>query len=312
MIRRFASSSSAMSRAIQLKSIRQRHCNLLDDGFSSSWGNRTVSLYQGIYSRHVNFRIPLQCVSSHTTLVTTNDILDKGMPFKRSRVSAKKTPLLDPRAEAKLAALSLAKENVDITQAKYMTRMKNTSADDDYLLQLEAKLKESQKELAVAYSQAIKYCSRIMNNSEATITSEELLYEWINNFLNGYSQCEEGGIESKIEKNATMNKKSTIKSIHSVARTVKANFRSEHDDSLIRISPPMEKDYINMLRAYSVSKARKKGEQAEALLVNMIELTNAMTRSKNPNVQWMKESIPNSKMFALAIKCYAGSTRKCC
>jgi hypothetical protein len=98
----------------------------------------------------------------------------------------------------------------------------------------------------------------------------------------------------------------------------------------IRLPPPSSKDYINLLRAYSNSKARRKGQQCEALMKSMMMLANIVschydTNNENPTEErtsdigrarvvgvdgketeqwkiWVNESIPNSKVFALAIK----------
>jgi len=104
----------------------------------------------------------------------------------------------------------------------------------------------------------------------------------------------------------------------------------------IRISPPTSKDYINLLRAYSMSKAYRKGQQCEVLMRNMMQLAKTVayyydeddetwTEARAYDVgmesavsgegnemkkwrSWVNESVPNSKVFALAIKCHAGST----
>lgn len=119
----------------------------------------------------------------------------------------------------------------------------------------------------------------------------------------------------------------------------------------IRIPPPTNRDYISLLRSYSVSKARRKGQQAETLMGTMLDVAKMLSYHYNEDhpkwtedrlfdvgmelvgengvvescdstneiegqtgdkqwMTWVKESIPNSKAFSLAVKCHAGTTRK--
>ena len=239
----------------------------------------------------------------------------KDIPIKRSKsAESPKLPNLDHRAESKLSILAKSKEEAGLVRAKYNTRLKNTTPDDEYFLHLKERVAESQHQLGVAYSQAIKYSSRIVNNPAATAVAEGLLYEWMETFL----QVLDGdGGKTTIHKNSILRKKWMIRTINDIIRSMDKAESTEQsyakaDEKLMQIPPPAAKDYINILRAYSTSKAKKKGEQAESILANMMELANSLSNEKLTEMhkEWIKESIPNSKMFALAIKCYAGSTRK--
>lgn len=241
---------------------------------------------------------------------------DQGIPINRSSNKSKvpKSPLLfDARAEAKLAALSAAKESANISRGKYQTRLRNVSSqDDEYLQHLKERVVETQQELGVAYSQAIKYCSRIMNNPDATVKADKLMYDWMDLFSREHAKANEVKPVS-VDRFATMKKKRLVKTINELAQYLKETDRNKSprvNEAVMHIAPPAAKDYINILRAHSVSKAKRKGEQAEALLVNMMELANCLNCVENRNMTWIKDSIPNSKMFALAVKCYAGSTRE--
>ena len=245
----------------------------------------------------------------------TSTYEDTDIPIKRSkRTKSVKSLNLDPRAESKLSILAKSIEEADLMRAKYNTRLKNTTPDDEYLLHLKERVVESQHQLGVAYSQAIKYSSRIVNNPDATAVAERLLYEWMETFL---QEWHGGGGKTSIDKNAIVKKKWMIRAIHDMIRTLDETESIEQpshktDEMLMHIPPPAAKDYINILRAYSTSKAKRKGEQAESILANMMELANSLSKEKLNEMHkvWIKESIPNSKMFALAVKCYAGSTRK--
>jgi hypothetical protein len=251
--------------------------------------------------------------ASISALVTSKETTyhDEGIPTNKSRNHKKSaTILFDSRAEAKLSALSAAKENATVTYAKYQTRLKNSSPDDEYLLHLRDRVMESHRELTTAYSQAIKYCSRILNNPDATSKAEGMIYEWIERFVKDYNV--QFGVKINgfsVDRNVTMKKKRVIKTIHDVCRALEDTVDTAAKE-FMHIAPPATKDYINILRAYSVSKAKRKGEHAEALLVNMMELANGLAGVESKNPLWIKENIPNSKMFALAVKCYAGSTRE--
>ena len=141
--------------------------------------------------------------------------------------------------------------------------------------------------------------------------AEGFMYEWMEIFLEQSDSC------VKVDRNAIMKKKWTIKTIHELAGILKDtssfDIDEREDTSLMFIPPPATKDYLNILRAYSASKSRKKGEQAEALLANMLELARAIACDGCLSIghkMWVNENIPTSKMFALTVKCYAGSTRE--
>ena len=66
---------------------------------------------------------------------------------------------------------------------------------------------------------------------------------------------------------------------------------------------PTKRDFHNVLHGWASSKARQKGVRAEFLLMRMMELT----AWYGPEVfEW-----PDSRTFALVVKCYAGTTCKC-
>eukprot|EP00804_Cyclotella_cryptica_P028082 CCRYP_016148-RB/>CCRYP_016148-RB protein AED:0.01 eAED:0.01 QI:153/1/1/1/0.14/0.12/8/2051/850 len=296
---------------------------------------------QRALSRNTSTQTPSLERRLQRTKVETDMIFEREIPFRRSKgkdgnqsVLKRNTKLMDTRAEAKLQALSEAKVHADIISAKYFSQRQSGHVDAD-MKQLNEELSQCQHHLAQAYSQAIKYSSRIPNNPEATSVAETLLYEWMGKVLTGFrgddskAELHDGETASEsaefIMKNATMKKKLMVRTVHGIIPTL----RSEHDArtqfsldekkhesmTIHNIPPPTSKDYINVLRAYSISKARRKGEQAEALIVNMLDLAETLAKCNDDAhndlyTSWIKESIPNSKMFALTIKCYGGSTHK--
>lgn len=242
---------------------------------------------------------------------------------------------LDDRAKAKMIALTKAKDE--------MEEAWTTSSDDDGDADDASSERRVQagRELAHAYSQAIKYTSRLAKSVEATRLAETMLYEWMDEFLRplgGISsmRMDDMGDEEDVSNTAMyLNKKWTIRTAHEIATRLEgSNVAAEGTHStatkeiVVRLPyPPSSGDYINLLRAYSSSKARRKGQRCEVLMKNMLTLAEVVSRHSSIDDvgrecvssddcdrnemwrMWVKESIPNSKVFALAIKCHAGSTR---
>lgn len=308
MIGRVITASSSRARTIRfsplVQSLNDVHVDRSFTGNQGSVKTHHPALFTSEHEKYVSTQ------SSSLFLNQTDTTPEKGMPFKRSQKSTESnhpTFLFDTRAEAKILALNESKANLVATKAKYKTRKQNTQPGDAYLAQLHQEVIASQQQLALAYSQAIKYCSRIPNNPDATFMAENLFYEWMGRFLDELNTDE---IKVAVDTNAIMKKKWMIKTIHALLPPLKSDSQNVSDAGH-HLPPPTSKDYINLLRSYSISKARRKGEQAEALLVNMLMLAEASsTAEKEVRASWIKENIPNSKMFALAVKCYAGSTRE--
>jgi hypothetical protein len=349
-----ASSSSLMAHTAQ----QSRPMVTSSTHFGSLQGRYDTSLHASYTSKLQSFGgswFHLSTVSpSEYTDSRTPDDLDEGIPFRRSNTNAdpnkqlKKSTLFDDRADAKLAALSTAKHEADVAKAAFLAHSQPEQSDASVSEELHFRWNQSEQQLAHAYSQAIKYTSRVLNNQEATATAEKLMYEWMARFTDSF---DDGSITKKrnIQRNADefsdvqdtvyVNKKRMVRTIHKVVAKLSSEDSSiNEDDTLnlptIHIPPPSSKDYINLLRAYSISKARRKGQQSEALIVNMLELARITSFYYNVDhpkwtqdrvndfgmecdnngvkkwISWTKENVPNSKAFALAIKCYAGSTRE--
>ena len=270
------------------------------------------------------------------------------IPFKRSKQKKNNSGLtdipssFDVRAQAKLKALATAKTNAEESKAAYLENCKSATANNTAALHLD--WKQSEELLSHAYSQAIKYTSRILKNPKATQTAERLLFEWMDRFTHSFDT---DGVVAKAEGapgTVYTNKKRMIRTINKIVPRLGNNNTFKEAAPLkndilpkIHIAPPTEKDYLNILRAYSTSKAKRKGQQCEALLTNMLELArtaafyyseedrswkedrvhdigmemicNGVGESERRWATWVKESIPKSKAFSIAIKCYAGTTQ---
>lgn len=268
----------------------------------------------------------------------------------------------DDRAQAKITALSTAKQEAQDAKKEYLasTRAGGDANIETNSSELLNKWNVSEQTLALAYSQAIKYTSRMNNNPNATKTAELLLFGWMDRFVHPFGGslvwANDGKGSSERDHEAMyMKKKKMIRSINEIVPILTSSDDSsiesnpsqstaplEEEDSasaalpLVRIPPPSSKDYINLLRAYSMSKARRKGQHCEALIANMMEMSKSVAHYYNEDDEkrtgewdydagmesvvdregnetkrwklWVNESVPNSKAFALAIKCHAGST----
>ncbi len=253
----------------------------------------------------------------------------------------------DDRARAKLVALSNAEKEAVDAQAAFLTCA--TTASVGKLDELYERWKISEQNLGFAYSQAIKYTSRIHHDEEATMTAERLMYQWMDRVMEsfGSSLVWMKDIEDAVEDSTTvyLNKKWMIRTIHGIMPRLTTS-RTDHSPGKdvkiypkIRLPPPSSKDYINLLRAYSNSKARRKGQQCEALMKSMMMLANTVSchydtnneengaKEKTCDIEketangvgeeenelwkiWVHESIPNSKAFALAIKVRLSRSRR--
>lgn len=277
-----------------------------------------------------------------------------GLPVKRSKNKNGKSKHdadvagFDDRAKAKLTALAEAKKEADEAKHAFL------SSTDELDEELHDRWRRTEQNLALAYSQAVKYTSRIQNDERATKMAEKLLYEWMDRFLEpfgGSSVWMKDDVDiSEVPSTQFLNKKWMVKTVHQILprlepTTQGGDQRQDNRDRSeekalpkIRIPPPASKDYINLLRAYSKSKARRKGQQCEALMRNMMRLANTVSyyyderaeswtedRARDVGMElltsggegsevkawrsWVNESVPSSKAFALSIKCHASSTR---
>ena len=252
----------------------------------------------------------------------------------------------DDRSRAKLVALSKAEKDAIDAQSAFLECMITCNGEKEELYK---RWKLSAQNLGLAYSQAIKYTSRIHQDDEATKTAERLMYQWMDRVMEsfGSSLVWMKDIEDAVEDSSTMylNKKWMIRTIHSIVPRLTNTSKLESSPSedievfpKIRLPPPSSKDYINLLRAYSNSKARRKGQQCEALMKSMMLLANIVSCQYDTNEEelietdtfdigretvvgiggketqlwkmWVHESIPNSKVFALAIKVRCSNVRR--
>ena len=238
------------------------------------------------------------------------------LPFKRSVTPdgrPRRARKFDVRSEAKLDALDDAKQHVERLRADLLSAKENGSRDTEGLRE---QLSVAEEALNVAYSQAIKYTSRQSQDAQAVQTAASLMYEWTGRFINGDVR----------KNNKFLNRKNMTRRVHEILRALNNDRTPEpkaatetEDEGRTAMLAPSRRDYNNILRAHSTSKALRKGEQCEELIDRMMDVAvysaqryaeseDEDEREKLKRI--VAESLPDSKVFALAIKCYAGSTRK--
>ena len=214
------------------------------------------------------------------------------------------------RAKIKLEALAEAR-----TKRKEAKRAYEAARFDDEMLNDEestAELntlldewEESERHLAMTLQQAIKYVART-RDADAALTAQQLLEEMIERAGAAPTEFPLEGEDSSSDFSPNKLKmQAMVKMIISTPRQDRPNDARNAPSIDTHVSnmafpPPDRKDFLNVLRSWHQSKARKKGLYAEALLLRMAELNHLY-----PDVF---DTLPNSKTFAIVIHCHAGST----
>jgi len=150
-----------------------------------------------------------------------------------------------------------------------------------------------EKELHNAYCQAIKYLAKT-NEKDSALNAQNLLEEMISRT----------GVSSLIHEDSLENleENSTDHLLVKFLRGDDLSVSPEKKNISSFVQPPTRKMFHDVLHAWANSKVRRKGFIAEALLVRMTELS-----LKYPT---FFDVMPDSKAFALAVKCHAGTTHK--
>ncbi len=193
----------------------------------------------------------------------------------------------DSRAEAKIRAL----------QKVVHEKGSMPSADAN----VNVRLREFNEKLLDGYIQAIKYVSR-SRSKDAALYATNLLIE-----ATEYAG-EQFVIESitRKESEARMSREEIASQWNDVREIVeKWNDRvldnSDSDGKVVMMAPPPRKAFIQVLYAWGDSKVRRKGVWANYILKNMASLANTNTSF---------DVIPDSKCFAIAAKCWSGSSHR--
>lgn len=212
------------------------------------------------------------------------------------------------RAQVKLEALAEAR-----TKRKEAKRAYEAARYDDEMLsdeestaELSALLgewEESERNLALTLQQAIKYVART-RDVDAALSAQQLLEEMIERTGAAPTDFPFEGDESLSGSGSPVTSTFKTQAMVKMVSTPRGDHKRYNDEVTIKsfatFPPPDRKDFLNVLRSWHQSKARKKGVYAEALLLRMAEL-----HYLYPD---LFDTLPDSKTFAMVIQCHAGST----
>ncbi len=217
-------------------------------------------------------------------LVETNNRNDND---PNRSISETKTSM-DVRAQIKLQTLQKVKEEANQLKQSVSINSRSEESIKEWM--------QKEEELARAYSQAIKYVARNTKHNHSAKQAEELLHEMIERMGLSYDlvPLRKKDVVGKMIQSAPDNNSNNddIKNKSLLWDPTKQN-----DIILSR------RDFHNVLHSWASSKAKQKGNYAEALLQQMVDLS-----YQYPNM--LGDVKPNSQTFALVVKCHAGSTRK--
>ena len=262
---------------------------------------------------------------SNTPAFETKKTPSKRMERKKEK---KNNHGFDARSESKLLALSEVKEITDeAKQFHHSIRQKKLGDNDN--LELQSAYNswiQNETKLSDAFSKAIKYTARLRSKDTA-LKSKHLLDEMIdrhnissNSKLYSIKSHDDDNVGDIIEIHDDAifdlvkmirfsgahgvdkdkhNDGNHIDSSNIIIFKDSNSIYKENDIISATIPPPTKRDYHNVIHSWGSSKAKKKGLQAETLLWRMLELSYLYPSYFD---------VPDSRTFALVIKCYAGST----
>mmetsp|Transcript_4167 Transcript_4167/g.6075 ORF Transcript_4167/g.6075 Transcript_4167/m.6075 type:complete len:806 (-) Transcript_4167:260-2677(-) len=212
------------------------------------------------------------------------------------------------RSESKLATLLEIKNVTNQAKETYKSLLSASSSPDESSLQnAHQNWIENEIQLSDAYSKAIKYTAKLRLENTAH-KSRLLLDEMISRHDEISSESSLGGNNHKDNHSNSNNNgilidddiiSEMIKKIHFSSNGRALPQLTSYTLSTAVIPPPTIKDFHNVMHSWASSKAKKKGVHAEALLWRMMELATLYPEYFD---------FPNSRTFALVIKCYANST----
>mmetsp|Transcript_5380 Transcript_5380/g.6892 ORF Transcript_5380/g.6892 Transcript_5380/m.6892 type:complete len:770 (-) Transcript_5380:35-2344(-) len=265
------------------------------------------SLLKNNHSIHHPFLNTFSTMKATSELDSSKSKENKNLPTKIDNeiekiVDSITNKDVDTRAQAKMNTLSETKQIANVAKDAYYKSLMQHEDETEISKKKEVEgvknsvfnsWVEKENELADAYSKAIKYTARV-RSKDAALNARNLLDEMISRH---------GIADSRLFYYSRHNGDLVIND-EAVTKMISKAEVTTHDDRrniITSIPPPTKRDFHNVLHSWGSSKARKKGIHAETLLWRMIELYTLY-----PD----KFEFPDSRSFALVIKCYAGSTYK--
>jgi hypothetical protein len=209
------------------------------------------------------------------------------------------------RAEIKINALNTALEIANQSRDLHYNSKRNpstTSTSQDYKFHW----KQDEIQLSDAYSKAIKYTARL-RSKDVAMTAQALLDDMIQR----HASIQETSNFLTFHDGPQFSDRSVMDLVEAIEAEFGFRWSSPTSPSLREkenvalettrdgIPVPTSKDFANVLHSWASSKVRRKGLYAESILYRMMELSYFYPENFE---------MPDSKMFGLVIKCYAGST----
>ena len=217
------------------------------------------------------------------------------------------------RAETKINALNAALEIANQSRDLHYNSKRNpsaspTSTSQDYKIHW----KQDEIQLSDAYSKAIKYTARL-RSKDVAMTAQALLDDMIqrhasiqetSNFFTfhdgpQFSDRSVMDLVKAIEAEFGFQWSASSPPSPSPSPSIREKQKIVLETTRDGIPVPTSKDFANVLHSWASSKVRRKGLYAESILYRMMELSYFYPENFE---------MPDSKMFGLVIKCYAGST----
>lgn len=189
-------------------------------------------------------------------------------------------PAFDSRANAKIETLENLKSQAD-----------NTSDNNVNVIDNQA--------LALAYAQAIKYTSRSRSTDAAAYTTQ-LLSEAVERAGGPPVPAAPGRSDTEFPKPNLVKNWPDLDDVPNSDDGSSSNGGiSMDDDDALNFPIPDRKAFHQTLHAWGDSKVRRKGVYAENVLRHMAVLRDLKF-----------DTVPDSKAFAITVKCWAGSTHR--
>jgi len=202
---------------------------------------------------------------------------------------------VNARADIKMKILSEAKHLANKSHSLHQSSKRTTNElNEQSVLNFYNNWIQHEVQLSDAYSKAIKYTARLRKEDVAK-KAQRLLDDMISR----HSSIQEESNFLSTHDGPQFSDRTVV----DLVAAIEQDFSASAAPDAVRegIPVPTTRDFHNVLHSWASSKVKRKGLHAESLLYRMMELAYFYPENF---------SMPDSKSFGLAVKCYAGSTCK--
>ena len=295
----YRSMISSTTRKLVRSKYLQRH--VTNQAKNGSNNNATLSVLHLSSGKFCCDRVNKPLYRLNTSRLASTHQSNLSFNGKDPQQNGKLKSNLDTRSEVKLSVLEETKKLTD------EIKLKITNEEGGY-----GEWIEHERKLSDAYSKAIKYTARLRSKDTA-LKSTHLLEEMISRHGFISSQSIFFSLQEDVDRGSSIviHDDTIDQTIQSLSFDDNGNVETntisddikQMDDTFVSesIPPPTKQDFQNIMHSWASSKAKRKGLHAETLLWRMMELA---------IIQPGHFEFPDSRMFALVVKCYAGSTCK--